>query len=657
MTEKTGNTQNRKRIALQPIHQAIEKGMLELALTLCGQILQQAPKAAEVIFLKGDCHEKMGELDAAVAAFREVSQLVPGNVKPLFRLARIAARKNRPAEEIEYARRIFDADKTNQRIYRRIVELYLKMDNYVGALEFLEHHDGDPYPRDLQAQRIKCLAELGRNQDAMALVYRLLEQNDFPDDTILQGISVADEAGELENFIGAMEKAVAAHPERSVLYTGIGKCLFKLGRGADAKAAFEKALELKPDDASTWHEMAIIQRQNGDVEGSQQSMLKCLEFDPYHTSALRVFGYDHKYTYGDDMFKRLSMVSARMEEYEPVGQVQLHYALGKAYEDVEDLPSAFAHYIKAGQIQQRMTPYSDKRMRSVLSTMRQYLKAEDYQAAATEGCPTDKPVFVFGMPRSGTSLLEQVIASHPQAYGAGELKLGSAVINSIKVGRITLETRHEGMQQIPMDSKGLSIRQRGDRYLEYVESLAGKEYKRIVDKMPGNFNWVGLLATILPNAYFIHSRRHPVEICLSEFRIYFPDGINFSYNLRDLGIAYRLYNEFMLYWQEVLPEGRMLHVRYEDMVADLESETKRILNYIDLPWDDQCLRFYETQREVKTASVTQVRKPIYTTSVNRWRKYEPYLKPLLDELGPLVKEYEDELGNRLSNDGRNDNAN
>ncbi len=183
---------------------------------------------------------------------------------------------------------------------------------------------------------------------------------------------------------------------------------------------------------------------------------------------------------------------------------------------------------------------------------------------------------------------------------------------------------------------------RGQRYVDKLQKLAGKPYKRIIDKMPGNFTLVGLIHAVLPNAHIIHSRRHPVETCLSNYRIHFAEGQFWSYNLRELGRYYKRYWKLMKHWREQFP-GVMHEVRYEDNVADVEGQARRLIDYLCLDWDPNCLTFYNTDRPVKTASATQVRKPIYTTSTNRWRKFEKYLGPLLHELGDIVSEYEAEL--------------
>jgi hypothetical protein len=201
------------------------------------------------------------------------------------------------------------------------------------------------------------------------------------------------------------------------------------------------------------------------------------------------------------------------------------------------------------------------------------------------------------------------------------------------------------------DTRQLKFNERGDLYVKAIELLAklgGKpDAKRIIDKMPGNYFWTGVIPYILPNAKIIHTQRHPLDNCLSLYRIFFPDGMPWSYDLRNLGKVYRAYFEHMQYWEKNLPKGMMLTVNYEVMIVHFEDQAKKIIQHIDLDWNENCLRFYENERNVKTASLTQVRKPIYSTSVGRWKKYEDHLKPLILELGPLVKHYDEMIESKL----------
>jgi hypothetical protein len=367
---------------------------------------------------------------------------------------------------------------------------------------------------------------------------------------------------------------------------------------------------------------------------------KSLALQPEQPAALRTYGTEHKYVYGDPEFTRLNYAAAKLADVQPIEQVHLHYALAKAFEDVNELDTAFRHYETAGMKKRRLEQFNERAAAQMLQAMMQLVNAGTLAEKPQQACLSEVPVFILGMPRSGTSLLEQILSSHPDIFGAGELKFMTGVLDNIEVAgrRIGLNDTEPVFEH----ALNASWEMRGQRYVEKLQKLAGKPYKRIVDKMPGNFTVLGLIHAILPNAKIIHSRRHPVETCLSNYRIHFAEGQLWSYNLRELGRHYKRYAKLMDHWRREFPDA-MLDVRYEDIVADVEGQAKRIIDYLELDWNDNCLNFYNTDRPVRTASVTQVRKPIYTTSTNRWRKYEKYLGPLLEELGGIVPRYEAEI--------------
>ena len=629
---------------LDLIRKAIADEMYDQALAALETWIKEAPQIGMLPLTQGQCLLRMGNLSAAIAPLERASELMPKRPEPLQGLANIARRQHRQADEAQALKRLLALDSANVRIASRLFELQEELGDHAGMLETADQYLPAPQTAEVRLSRTRALTSLGRTLDARKEVEAMLDDPACFDVGVGVLHTHLESEEDLNAAVSRLRQRAEDGNESPALWMSVGRLHSKLEQIPPAIAALERSLELDPRQVSAWHDLGVLQRQEGAVEESQRSLEKCLEIDPFNASALRIVGYEHKFEYGSPLFKIVTHATARLHDYPEAARPQVHFAMAKALEDVGDLDSAFAHYFRGGQLQKIISPWQDSRMRNVLSVMQRYLKADDYLEAAKQGVPGPKPVFVFGMPRSGTTLLEQVIASHPLAHGAGELKLASGVINNIKIGRVLIETLHEGAEKGPrFNARQWTIAQRGERYLAEVEKLAGPEAQRIVDKMPGNYHWLGPLSVILPDCHLIHSRRHPVEICLSEYRIFFPDGIPFSYDLRDLGKAYRMYVDYMAYWHSVLPPGRVLHVRYEDMVADLETQARRILAHIGLPWDDACLKFYETKRKVKTASVTQVRRPIYTTSTNRWRKYEAYLKPLLEELGPLVAQYEAEL--------------
>jgi len=417
----------------------------------------------------------------------------------------------------------------------------------------------------------------------------------------------------------------------------LGKALAQLDDAQAAMTAFQQAVRSSPEQAKAWHELAVFQRHVGLVCDSQHSFERALELDPSNASALRITGYEHNYQYGDASFRRVNLALARAHRFPESSQVELHYAVAKALEDVGELDAAFEHYGRAGRMQKSLTPWSDTWLRRLILTLRRELTRPVHESLRSTGYRSRKPVFIVGMPRSGTTLLEQIIASHPLAYGVGEIKAADAIVDGLRIGQ-TVISIEEGAQKHER-----SMAERGRDYVDKIVSLAGNCAGRIVDKRPGNFAWVGLLDAAIPGSRFIHTRRHPVNTCLSLYRLFFGAEIPYSYDLRDLGRAYRMYHELMTFWSSLIPADRLLHIRHEDFVSDQEGQMKRMLAFIDLPWDEACGRFFENQRVVRTASAIQVRRPIYQTPVDTWRSYARYLTPLLDELGELVAEYEREL--------------
>jgi len=238
------------------------------------------------------------------------------------------------------------------------------------------------------------------------------------------------------------------------------------------------------------------------------------------------------------------------------------------------------------------------------------------------------PIFVLGMPRSGTTLVEQIIASHPMVHGAGELQ---------KLNDVILTFREPNGKTIPFPEfvpalDAAALKQIGARYVMSVRKLAPTN-ERVTDKMPSNYYFVGLIHLALPNSKIIHVVRDPIDTCFSCFRKLFVSGQNHTYDLGELGRYYRRYEVLMAHWRRVLPRDRILHVRYEEVIADLEGQARRIISHCGLPWDDRCLSFHEMIRPVRTASATQVRQPIYKNAIGRWRVYEEQIEPLLSALG------------------------
>ena len=299
-------------------------------------------------------------------------------------------------------------------------------------------------------------------------------------------------------------------------------------------------------------------------------------------------------------------------------QIEMRFALAKAYEDVNRRNDLFQQLLAANALQRKQIQYDETATLAVFKRVQEGFTPALIQAFQSVGEPSALPVFIIGMPRSGTTLIEQIVASHPQVFGAGELPNFGNAVEDILGSR-------------PLPDAANHIRQLGARYVAEISALAPTA-THIVNKTASNFTLVGLIHLALPNARIIHAVRHPADTCVSCFSKLFAAGQYYTYDLTELGRYYRNYQALMEHWRRVLPPGRILDVNYEDVVADLEGQSRRIIAHCGLEWNARCLTFYETERPVRTASAAQVRQPIYSSAIGRWRAYEPFLRPLLTEL-------------------------
>jgi len=498
----------------------------------------------------------------------------------------------------------------------------------------------EPTHRYALHEKAQILIAQGDEAQALILLEENLHRQDVLGDSIDLWLNTLDKANKNRHAQDVLETLVKEHPDMVEFVFGYAVLANQAGEISLARPAYQRSMELSPNNPRIIYELGVLERTAGNLEESQRLIGEALVLKPDNPSAIRTYNSDIKISYGDDNFKRLSYVAAKFTEFDKVEQLHLHYALAKAHEDVDDLDTAFRHYGIAGEKCRKDLEYSDKEAAKMSDIIPKVVTKSRLAETLQSGYKSETPVFILGMPRSGTSLMEQILSAHPEIFGAGELKILTGVLENLHIA----QNRVQMNEKDPVFDYDLNATwdMRGEHYVERLMKLADKPHKRIVDKMPGNFNFVGMIHAILPNAKIIHSRRHPVETCLSCYRIHFAEGHQWSYNLRELGQFYKRYWNLMKYWREEFP-GVMYEVRYEDNVADVEGQSKKLIDYLGLEWNENCLNFYNVDRPVKTASVIQVRKPIYTTSTNRWRKYEKYLGPLLEELGDIVPEYEAEI--------------
>jgi tetratricopeptide (TPR) repeat protein len=451
-------------------------------------------------------------------------------------------------------------------------------------------------------------------------------------------------AGRLLTARRRLEPVVAAHPESEQFRNALARILEELGDANAAEALYREDVARAPDTVTAWARLAHALQVAGKIDEAAELYRKMIDRWPDSVAGyFGLAGIEPKSLSDAEMaaLQRLS-VSAPLNE-----RVYAFFALGTLLESRDSYDDAFAAFSEGNRLRRenpdlmpQATPVDQE-----LPTPRTFTSVDaaeqmhenfaqetkrNFSAAYIEkfqgrGESSRAPIFIVGLPRSGSTLLEQILSSHPQVQGLGETFALSRTFQA------ALAELHAGQRTDPWTF----YRDVGASYLEALAELGWDRRSRAIDKMLGNYVNVGIIHLALPNAVIIHAMRNPVDTCLSAFRQLFGNRNEVTYDLAALGRQYVRYRGMMAHWDAVLP-GKVLHVEHERLLAEPEAQVRALLKACDLPWDDRCLRFYENERTVRTASINQVRRPLSDKAVERWRKYEKHLGPLFDSLGPYA---------------------
>jgi tetratricopeptide (TPR) repeat protein len=438
-------------------------------------------------------------------------------------------------------------------------------------------------------------------------------------------------AQEQRNLSSAEEHANKALSikARPATYSLLGGIYSEQSFPEKAAEAYDKALEMNPELVSAWLGKGHLLMEMGRMDAAEQSFQRALQLDPDNIAPRLSLTQVRKTKADDENFAALERSAQDIGAMPATKALSLHFALGKAYEDLKRHDEAFPHFIEGCRLKRERIEYNADNNQLIAQNICKTFTPERIESLRGAGSDSRAPIFVLGMPRSGTTLTETIIASHPDVYGAGELPDLLQIIG---------QTAGEPPVGYPLNLPLLTKADLTRMGTQYVEQLMRRSPSspHITDKMPANYLGVGMIHLMLPNAKIIHVKRNPVDTCVSGFTRLFNKSQHQSYNLRELGRYYRDYLTIMAHWREVLPAGSFYEIQYEDLVANQEEESRKLISFCGLDWNEACLDPHKTERNVKTASVTQVRQPVYKSSVERWRVYEKFLGPLLEELGDAV---------------------
>ena len=442
----------------------------------------------------------------------------------------------------------------------------------------------------------------------------------------LRGQEKSDEA------IAAYRQAIRIKPDYFEAHYNLAVALLDRGKLDQGIAACRQAIKLKPKFADAHNNLGLALTQLGQLSEGREALGKAVRLAPRNIKFQRDLGEVTHFITASPHLTALEHLARDATSLSVNDRIELHFALGKAYEDVGQHAEAFRQWLDGNALKRRQVTYDEAKTFAVLENVRSMFTPELIQAFQNIGNPSSVPVFIVGMMRSASTLVEQIFASHPQVFGGGELPYFRRAVEGVQK---PLGSSVNPMELVPgMNDK--VYRDLGARYLAEIARIA-PQATHVTDKMPENFIFAGLIHLALPNAPIIHTVRDPVDTCVSCFSKLFIGERNYTYDLTELGRYYRHYQALMAHWHHVFPPGRILDVHYEYLVADLEGQARRIVEYCGLEWDPRCLDFHKTERPVRTASATQVRQPLYSTAIQRWRAYESFLTPLLAELGMRSK--------------------
>jgi tetratricopeptide (TPR) repeat protein len=490
------------------------------------------------------------------------------------------------------------------------------------------------HPKDTEGMRL--LADigtrLGAHEDADFLLETAIELE--PDNLQLR-IDYIQVLRKRQKFADALDQAKALlkrDPDSPVFQSLFAIESMQAGDYATALAAFDRVLEKLPNDTSTLTSKGHALKTFGQSDNAVEAYKRALATDPMHGDAWYALANLKTYAFSDD---ELAAMQAAQDNTSLsfMSRVHIAFALGKAYEDRQDYDASFENYQRGNALKQKQTRYTTAQMLEEFTAQKQHCTPALFETQSGKGCPAPDPIFIVGLPRAGSTLIEQILASHSQVDGTLELPNILSLAHQLR-GRKQV-TERDRYPRILHDLPAEELTKLGQSYIDNTQ-IHRQGAAFFTDKMPNNFRHIGLIHLILPNAKIIDARRDPMDCCWSGFKQLFAEGQEFTYGLDDIGQYYRAYVDLMEHWDAVLPEGRILRVQHEDVLDDLEGQVARILDYCGLAFEEACVNFHQTERAIRTASSEQVRKPINRAGQGQWQPFSHRLGPLTQALGDLT---------------------
>ena len=648
--------------ALGHAHRTLRAGRAASAERGLRALAAQFPGDANCLWLLGVALLDQDKIPESIATLEAVLGGAPDFANARVDLARAYRRSGQAARARAQVRRVLETMPHHPLAWLAYADALVDLEQYADARVAYERAQRcDPQRQQVAAATAALVAD---DRETSERIFRDILRADPAHVAGLCGLAAlslaADKPNDAERLLRHALKQSASLP---LAWRGLGQTLMALGRLVEAEAAARRLLKVEPENPDSWITIAAVatrlMRQEEALEAYQQAArLKpevvqlrmsighvhktlgqrmeseaaykaALAMDPGVAEAYWSLADLKNYTFSDAEIAAMQQLLAS-PGVTRAALAQVQFALGKAFEQRQQYADAFSHYARGNVLRRLDAPFDIEHFEHRTARIRAFFDAAFFARIAGSGDPSAAPIFIVGLPRSGSTLVEQILASHSRVEGTMELP---NIINITHQFDDLLANRDGYPETVGTAPVG-AFATLGTRYLEETAALrTGREH--FSDKLPNNFSHVGLIHAILPRATIIDARRHPMDSCFSVFKQHFAEGQTFSYDLEDLGRYYRCYRSLMDHWDSALP-GKVLHFQYEDLVRDPERNIRRLLEHCRLPFEAACLSFHETRRSVRTASAEQVRQPLYTSGVGHWRHFEIELEPLRRALGDCL---------------------
>ena len=654
------------RQSMQEIFDHVGAGRLADAETRCRAILAETPDAVNALGMLGAILLKNGQYDEAEATLRKTIELAPEFAKPHEDLGVLCLSRGDAQSALRFLENAValdpDAASAHQVMAAALRQLGRMDDAQAAYRRFISLAPGadplreaDKYRKEGDRERAEqiCQDVLNREPNntgalGMLAVMAIDRERYVVAEGLLRRIVSLEPRNtaalyELGRFLGnqgrfpegidILQQAMSLNASDPRIPLALGDLLAIMGRPSDSLAAYERCLELAPNEKAALAGRGHMLRVAGRKEEAIESYRRAVDAQPDAGDGWWNLASIPDYSFNDSNVEEMQALAA-LETMPKDSKVPLRFALAHALEERGDFDGAWTQYAMANELKRSLVKYdpvdTELTQRKIIETFTPELLGQA-QAPTSEG---PVPCFIVGMPRSGSTLIEQILASHSMVGGLGELPYIVMLTHSLR-------NRHDDRIQYPeavkeLDESGLTGL--GRSYLHYATAHLTDDQSFFTDKMPANFAHVGFIRMILPNAKIIDARRHPLATCVANYRYLFAQGKNYTYDLAEFAEYYLQYDRVMKHWDEVLP-GTVLRVQYEDVVGDLEGEIRRLLDFCGLPFEEDCLDFHQTPRAVNTASAEQVRQPIYESALEYWKNYESHLDFVKDILAPVLPEH------------------